>query len=311
MAYGVPGFRIGHVTDGETHTGCTVVLCPPKTVGSCDCRGSSPATRETALLAPDKTMQEVHAIVLTGGSAFGLAAADGAMKYLSEHDVGYQTPWVKVPIVPAAAIFDLNLGSRSVYPTAAEGYRACVEARENNSMQGNVGAGTGATIGKWAGADYRMKGGLGVSTVKVENLIVGCVAVVNSVGDVVDAGGRVLVGARKNDGVFLAPPDGPRLLSGRDVSAVANTTLVCVATNAQLSKVNVHRLAQRAHDGMARAVVPSHTSYDGDIVFALACGSVDAAFDVVAEACAEATAQAIRNAATKARSAGGVPGSGG
>jgi len=307
MAYGVPGFRIGHVTDGEALTGCTVALCPPKTVGSCDVRGSSPATRETALLAPDKTMQEVHAIVLTGGSAFGLASADGVMKYLSEHDVGYQTPWVKVPIVPAAAIFDLNLGSHSVYPTASEGYRACEDARESNSLQGNVGAGTGATLGKWAGADYRMKGGLGTSTATDGDLVVGCVAVVNSVGDVVDAEGRVIAGAKK-DGEFVAPKTGLRLLSRENIPKATNTTLICIATNARLSKVHAHRLAQRAHDGVARAIVPAHTSYDGDIVFALASGSVEAFFDVVAELGAEATARAIRSAAANARSAGGVPG---
>jgi L-aminopeptidase/D-esterase-like protein len=316
MAFGVPGFSIGHYTDSDALTGCTVILCPSSTVGSCDIRGSSPATRETALLAPDKTMQEVHAVLLTGGSAFGLSAADGVMKYLQEHNIGYQTPWVKVPIVPAAAIFDLNIGDVSVRPTAESGYKACVSARGNNDEQGNVGAGTGATVGKWAGAEHRMRGGFGVSTVERERVTVGCVAVVNSVGDVVDAGGRVLAGARKPSGGFFGDTDPVRILARAAVSTQTNTTLVCLATNARLSKVQVHRLSQRAHDGMARAITPTHTSYDGDLVFALArqknggqaSGNVDADFDLVAELGAEATAQAIRNAVKHAKSAGGVPG---
>lgn len=310
MAFDVQGFRIGHYTDSKALTGCTVILCPPKTVGSCDIRGSSPATRETALLAPDKSMQEVHAVVLTGGSAFGLATADGVMKYLQEQEVGYQTPWVKVPIVPTAAVFDLNIGDASVRPTAGNGYTACVAAKVNNDEQGNVGAGTGASVGKWAGSEFRMKGGLGLSSLKRDELTVSCVAIVNAVGDVIDSHGSVLAGARKPGGEFLGSADSLRMLARGKVSANTNTTLVCLATNARLSKVELHRLAQRAHDGLARAIIPSHTSYDGDLVFSLSSGSVETHFDAVAELGAEGAAQAIRGAVRHAKSAGGVTGLG-
>lgn len=315
MAFGVQGFRIGHSTDSDALTGCTVILCPSKTVGGCDIRGSSPATRETALLAADKTMQEVHAVVLTGGSAFGLAAADGVMKYLEEHALGYQTPWLKVPIVPTAAIFDLNVGSRTVRPGVDDGYRACEAATENNDLQGNVGAGTGATVGKWNGIEYRMKGGLGMSTVGQDEFIMGCVAVVNSVGDVIDARGNVLAGARMTTGGFFGSSNPVRVLARGKVALTSSTTLICLATNAHLSKVQVNRLAQRSHDGMARAIIPAHTSYDGDLVFALAAtasgeasGGGEMNFDMIAEMGVEATSQAIRNAVKYAQSAGDVPG---
>lgn len=308
MAFRVPLFKIGHFTNNEALTGCTVILCPPKTVGSCDIRGSSPATRETALLAPDKTMQEVHAVVLTGGSAFGLAVADGVMKYLAEHNIGYETPWVKVPVVPAAAIFDLNIENVLIRPTAENGYVASTAAKENNDAQGNVGAGTGATVGKWAGAEFLMKGGLGVSVETRDDLVVGCVAVVNAVGDVIDGRGNVLAGARNNLGEFLWIKESVRTLVRGKVSKNTNTTLICIATNAELSKVQTHRLAQRAHDGIARAVIPAHTSYDGDLVFALSSGNVDVHFDIIAELGAEATSQAIRSAVKHARSVGGIVG---
>ncbi len=316
MPFDIPGFKIGHDTDQDALTGCTVILCPASTVGGCDIRGSSPATRETALLAADKTMQEIHAVVLTGGSAFGLAVADGVMKYLEERDIGYQTPWLKVPIVPAAAIFDLNIGNLLIRPGAAEGYKACQAAKEKNDLEGNIGAGTGATVGKWAGAEFRMKGGLGISSLIDGQLIVGCVAVVNSVGDVVDAEGKVLAGAKKPGGEFLSGSEPGRRFARGKVFSDTNTTLVVLGTNAVLTKVQVNRLAQRAHDGMARAIIPVHTSYDGDLVFALArrnqvglaSGAAEENFDVVAEAAAEATTRAIRSAVTKAKSAGGVPG---
>jgi L-aminopeptidase/D-esterase-like protein len=308
MGLGVQGFSIGHWSDADALTGCTVVLCPQKTVGSCDIRGSSPAVRETALLAPDKTMQEVHAVLLTGGSAFGLAAADGVMRYLSERNVGYETPWVKVPIVPAAAIFDLNVGDGSIRPTSSSGYHACRSAAELNSAQGNVGAGMGATVGKWAGPEARMKGGLGLAHVERGELCVGSVAVVNSIGDVIGTDGRVIAGARDLKGGYLADTTPVRLLSLRRNEDVSNTTLVCVTTNARLSKVDVNRVAQRAHDGMARAIIPAHTSFDGDVVFVLASGIVEEQFDIVAELAAEAVSQSIRHAVLYARTAGGIPG---
>src|SRR5512139_3755088 len=199
----VPGFKVGHYTDPGNMTGCTVILCPPDTRASAEVRGNSPGSRELALLAPEKSMQEVHAILLTGGSAFGLAAADGVMQWLSEHDRGYQTPWVKVPIVPAAVVFDLNVGSSAVRPGPAEGRKSCDAATSDRVEEGNVGAGTGATVGKWAGMETWMKGGIGTAARKVGSLTVAALAVVNAVGDVLGENGAILAGARKK-GRFLA-----------------------------------------------------------------------------------------------------------
>jgi len=269
-------------------------------------RGSSPGSRELALLAVDKTMQEVHAVLLTGGSAFGLAAADGVMKYLEEQSVGYQTPWAKVPIVPAAVVFDLNIGSKEIRPTPQSGYDACLAAGEEGIVQGTVGAGTGATIGKWAGIGTRMKGGFGIASVHFDQLHVAAVAVVNAVGDVLDEGGKMLAGARGLDGVWLAEKDPNRTFARAKSPLISNTTLVAIMTNARLTKVEANRLAQRGHDGMARTIKPSHTSYDGDVVFGLASGVVEVNFDLIAELGADVTAQAIRNAVRHATSLDGV-----
>jgi L-aminopeptidase/D-esterase-like protein len=308
MLTDVPGFRVGHYTNERALTGCTVILCPPKTVGGCEVRGSSPGSRELALLSSEKTMQEVHAVLLTGGSAFGLAAADGVMRCLEEQGVGYETPWVKVPIVPAAVIFDLNIGDKNVRPGRHEGYKACINATSERFPEGNVGAGTGATVGKWGGPEFRMKGGLGSASLKDGDLVVGALAVVNSVGDVVDEKGDVLAGARKPDGRFLVEENPLRKFALQRILPVTNTTLVVVATNAKLSKVETNRIAQRAQNGIARSIAPAHTSYDGDVSFALASGIVDANFDLVAEMGAIATADAIRKSVRAAKSAGGVPG---
>ena len=308
MITSVPGFKVGHYTDTKALTGCTVILCPPNTRASCEVRGASPGSRELALLAPDKSMQEVHALLLTGGSAFGLAAADGVMKWLSEHDVGYQTPWVKVPIVPAAVVFDLNVGSNSVRPDANAGYQACSHATGGSVEEGNVGSGTGTTVGKWNGMEFRMKGGFGSASKMVDELIVGVAAVVNAVGDVTDEHGKILAGARSPDGKFFGEGDPQRTFARGKVLENTNTTLVVAATNAVFSKVELHRIAQRMHDGMARAVIPAHTSYDGDATFALSCGVVKADLDLVAEIAASLTADAIRRAVRAAKSVSGVPG---
>jgi L-aminopeptidase/D-esterase-like protein len=292
------GFRVGHWTDADAWTGCTVVLCPAFTVGGCDVRGSAPGSRELALLATEKSMQEVHALLLTGGSAFGLAAADGVMGYLEERGVGYQTPWVKVPIVPSAVIFDLNVGRSDVRPTAQSGYAACTAASEHIGQLGAIGAGVGATVGKWAGLEHAMRGGFGAATIAWDEAVVTAVAVVNALGDVLSQRGGVLAGARNGAGGFLANEytfdQLAHLRAGG--GALQNTTLVALLTNVALSKLEANKLAQRAHDGMARAVKPVHTSFDGDIIFALSRGTARASFDVLAEAGAEATARAIRSA---------------
>jgi L-aminopeptidase/D-esterase-like protein len=251
-------------------------------------------------------MKEIHAVVLTGGSAFGLASADGVMRYLEEREIGYKTPWARVPIVPAAVLFDLNIGSSTVRPNAESGYMACKNASPEISVEGNVGAGTGATVGKWSGTEGRMKGGFGCATLSHHDIMVSAVAAVNAVGDILDEGGNILAGARSETGLWMAVGDPLRSLF-RSKPALTNTTLVVVMTNARLSKVDTNRMAQRGHDGMSRATKPAHTSYDGDTVFALASGSVEASLDLVAEMGADATAEAIRSAIRAATSAGGVP----
>lgn len=303
----VPGFKVGHYTDAANATGCTVILCPPKTRASCEVRGNSPGSRELALLAPEKSMQEVHAILLTGGSAFGLSAADGVVRYLQEKDLGYQTPWAKVPIVPAAVVFDLNVGNTAIRPTPAAGYEACKAASSDPVVVGSVGAGTGATVGKWAGIETWMKGGIGSAALEHEGLRIGVLAVVNAVGDIIDKDGRILAGARSKDGTFLANQKKVRIFARGKTFSQSNTTLVVMATNANLSKLDLYKVCQRMHDGMARAVMPVHTSYDGDVSFALSNGTVQADIDLIAEQSAHMTAAAIRNAVLSARSIGSVP----
>jgi len=303
-----PGFALGHWHDAEAATGCSVILTPERTVGSCDVRGNSPGSRELALLSPVRKMQEVHALVLTGGSAFGLAAADGVMRFLEEHDRGYQTPWGRVPIVPAAVVYDLNCGSPSIRPTAESGYRAAASARSDAVEEGSIGAGMGATVGKWAGIEHRMRGGLGMSSMVDGDLVLTAVAVVNAVGDVLARDGTPLAGARESSGRWCVADDRYRRLGldqwpGPDVQ---NTTLIALLSNARLSKIEVHRMAQRGHDGMARAICPVHTAYDGDIVFALASGQVEASSELLAELGAALTSEAIRSAVLAARPAHGI-----
>ncbi|MGH2567731.1 MAG: P1 family peptidase, partial [Bacteroidota bacterium] len=232
----------------------------------------------------------------------------GVMKWLEEHGVGYQTPWVKVPIVPTAVVFDLNLGSSTVRPDANAAYAACSNATSSKSEEGNVGAGTGTTVGKWKGMDFRMKGGFGSASKVVDDLVVGAIAVVNAVGDVVDEHGRILAGARSASGSFYGDLDPHRTFARGKVLENANTTLVVAATNAEFSKTDLHRITQRMHDGMARAIIPAHTSYDGDVTFALSWGTVKADLDLVAEIAASLTAESIRRAVKAAKSVSGVAG---
>ncbi len=291
------GFKIGHSTNLEALTGCTVILCPPKTIGSCFVSGNAPGSREIELLSPAMTVSEVHAIVFTGGSAFGLASADGVMRYLEENGIGYQTPWAKVPIVPAVVVYDLNVGNPKVRPTAEDGYKACLNASVNFET-GLVGAGTGTTVGKWAGFEYRMNGGFGFSIVQSDDLIVSAVAVVNSVGDVIDDDGKIIAGARV-DGKFIGEEKKFRFALQRKIQFGTNTTLVCVMTNAKLSKIDAYKISKRADDGLSRAIRPSHTSYDGDVVFTLGTGEIEAEFEIIAELSAFVVAEAIRDAVKK------------
>lgn len=313
MFINLAGFKMGHAADTEFHTGCTVILCPEQTVGGVDTRGPAPGSRETALLAADKPVHYVNAVVLTGGSAFGLAAADGVMQYLSERGIGHVTPVRPIPIVPAAVVFDFAFSRGERLPDAAMGYAAAQTAAQWSSGdavgQGNVGAGAGVTVGKWGGFQHMMKGGLGAASFAVGELVVGAVAVTNAVGDVVGEDGRVLAGARHADGSWLAETYPFRFISQERIPlSGTNTTLVVIWTNAALGAPEASRLAQRAHDGMALAIQPVHTAHDGDTAFALASGSVTAPFDLVANMGVTAVTAAIRHSVSYAASVGAVPG---
>jgi L-aminopeptidase/D-esterase-like protein len=271
----------------------TVVLCPTGTVGSCEVRGGAPATRETALLDPMRTVEHVDAVVLTGGSAFGLATADGVMTWLAERDRGYPTRGGPVPIVPTAAIYDLIAGSEP--PGAVQG-RLGAEAAERataseSQQSGRLGAGTGATIGKWRGAEHAVAGGLGVANVSGPPDVL-AIAVVNAVGDVVDADGTILAGstAPADVGAFPDP----------EANLFENTTLVVLATDARLTKPECRLLAESGHHGLAQAIRPSHTRYDGDLVIALATGTrmfdAPVGLDRLRVAATDVVAEAVRNA---------------
>jgi len=297
----VPGIRVGHATDPVGLTGCTVVLCPPGTIGSGEVRGGAPGTRETDLLRPGMLVEEVHAVLLTGGSAFGLSAADGVMRFLEERGIGFDADVAKVPIVPAAVLFDLGVGDPNVRPIPSAGYAACHSASED-VVEGSVGAGTGATVAKIRGLSHAMKGGVGTASVEEDGLIVGALFAVNALGEIVDDDGEVLVGARGGDDVDedVEPPEPP----------VGNTTIGVVATNARLSKERAHLLAIAAHDGLARAIRPSHTIWDGDTVFTLATGEVEASQARVEELAERVVAEAIRRGAQLAEGIPGIPGAG-
>jgi L-aminopeptidase/D-esterase-like protein len=291
----VDGIRVGHWTDLDGLTGCTVVLCPPGTVGSCEVRGGAPGTRETDALRPGTLVNEVHAVLLTGGSAFGLAAADGVGRWLEERGVGYDMRVARVPIVPAAVLFDLAVGDPGARPGPEQGYAACQEASEAVE-EGTVGAGTGATVAKLPHPDQAVKGGVGSAAVREGDLVVGAIAAANSVGFVTDENGGTIA-ANRSGLPATAPPEiwGPGTA----------TTLVVVATNATLNKQRAHLVSLAAHDGIAEAVSPSHTMWDGDTVFALATGRVEADQRAVEALARRAVAEAIRRAV---RTATGVPG---
>jgi L-aminopeptidase/D-esterase-like protein len=293
----VPGIRVGHWTDRVGLTGCTVVLPPPGSVASGVVRGGAPGTRETDLLRPGMLVQEAHAILLTGGSAFGLAAADGVMAHLEQAGVGFEAGPARVPIVPAAVLFDLGVGDPAARPGPVEGRAACEAATGDDMPEGNVGAGTGATVAKLHGIEHGVKGGLGSASRQEGTLVVGALAVVNALGEIVDDDGNLLAGSRAPDldDEAAAPPQGPP----------GNTTLVVVATNAALSRERAHLLAQAAHEGISAAVRPAHTIWDGDTVFTLATGQVQAEQHVVEDLAVAATSDAIRRAVV---AADGVPG---
>ena len=304
----VSGVKVGHYTDKQAATGCTVILCEPGAVAGVDVSGSSPGTRETDLLRAGNLVDMVQAIVLSGGSAFGLDAATGVMRYLEERGFGYETNAGRVPIVPAAIIFDLNMGDSKIRPGASEGYQACLAATDIEVAQGCVGAGTGATVGKSLGVERAVKSGLGTASQRiVGDIVVAALMVVNAVGDVIEPGtGKILAGPRKSDeSGFLSTS---QLWKGEFKKAIPpfNTVIGVVATDAKLSKVETTKLAHVAQVGIARTIDPCHTMYDGDALFALSSGDKEVDFNALGAAAAEVVAEAIIKSIRNAETLAGV-----
>ena len=303
----VPGIRVGHATNSDALTGCTVVLGPKDgAVGGMDQRGGAPGTRETDLLRPLHLVERVNAVLLTGGSAFGLDAAAGAVRWLEERGIGFDTRVAKVPIVPAAVLFDLDVGDASVRPDAAMGYAACESAAEGPVAEGRVGAGTGCTVGRMLGPGRADRSGIGTASADLGGgLVVGAIVAVNAFGDVVDPrSGEILAGLKTRDGdAFADSLATMKGFVGKQVLRFAgrsHTVIGVVATNAKLNKEETNKVAQMAHDGLARAVRPAHTMFDGDTLFALATGPKGADVNLVGAYAAEVVAEAIVRAARMA-----------
>ena len=317
----VPGIKVGQVEDREALTGCTVVLTPDGAVGGVDQRGGAPGTRETDLLRPMHAVEKVHAVVLAGGSAFGLDAATGVVRYLEEQGVGFPTGVVKVPIVPAAILFDLAIGNSDVRPDAAMGYAACEAATRERPAEGNAGAGMGATVGKILGMAGAMKSGVGTASVDLGGgVIVGAIIAVNAVGDVIDpATGEIQAGTRPvkvgpigvgEGAIFANTMAVMKGMAGKLALRFAsrgNTVIGVVATNAGLTKEEANKVAQMAQDGLARAVRPAHTMLDGDTLFALSTGSKGADVNLIGAYAAEVVASAIVSAVNSAEGVDGIP----
>ncbi len=317
----VPGIRVGHAQDEQALTGCTVVLCEQGAVGGVDQRGGAPGTRQTDAMYPMHLVQQVHAVVLSGGSAFGLDAASGVMRYLEERGVGFEVGVARVPIVPAAILFDLGIGKSSVRPNAEMGYQACLNASNQPPAEGNVGAGMGATVGKILGMGQAMKSGIGSASIDLgRGIVVGAIAAVNAFGDVVDPqNGQIIAGARSYEvdnrrigaGEYFADTltmmkeltASGRLRFGRR----GNTVIGVVATNARLNKEHISKVAQMAQDGLARTIRPAHTMLDGDTIFALSIGNRSADVNVIGAFAAEVFAQAILRAVRAAKPLAGLP----
>jgi len=309
----IPGIRVGHVADYEAITGCTAILCEQGAVGGVDIRGSATGTEETPTLDPGHVTPQVHGILLAGGSAFGLEAASGARRYLERRGVGYNTGAAKVPIVPAAILYDLGIGKANVRPNAAMGEAAAAAATTEAVEEGCVGAGTGATVGKILGMKQAMKSGVGSFTVTLPGgVLVASLVAVNAFGDVRDpTNGKILAGARK-------APDSREFADTQEVMKRGatggfggrNTALAVVATNARLTKVEARKLAEMAGLGIARTIYPANTMFDGDVVFALSLGEARADVNTLGVAAAEAVAEAVVRAVRLAKTLGGVPGLG-
>jgi L-aminopeptidase/D-esterase-like protein len=298
----LPGLRLGNAQDLEAATGCTVLLFEGGAVAGVDVRGGAPGTRETDLLRPENLVERIHAVVLAGGSAFGLDAAGGVMAYLEARGIGFDVGVAKVPIVCGAVLFDLVCGDAAVRPDRAMGHRACLASEHEPFAEGSVGAGTGATVGKALGLEHAMKGGLGAFACRSGALLVGAVVAVNCLGDVVDpASGRIVAGAhRTGPFAFLDCEAGMLAQASATNRFAGNTTIGAVVTNAALTKAQATKLASMAHDGFARTMRPAHTLVDGDTVFALSVGEVAADLSTVGLLAARAMERAVLRAVTEA-----------
>lgn len=317
----VKGIQVGHAQDFEALTGCTVILCKDGAIGGVDQRGGAPGTREVDGMHPMQLVNQVHAIVLSGGSAFGLDAASGAVRYLEEQGMGFDVRVARVPIVPAAILFDLGIGRADVRPGPEMGYQACLNASSDPPAGGNVGAGTGATVGKILGMGQAMKAGIGTAGMDIGNgVIVGAIVAVNAFGDVIDPqNGQIIAGSRAADvgplhigdqGYFANTMNVMKSLVGRTILGFAsrgNTVIGVVATNAKLNKEDINKVAQMAHDGLARTIRPAHTMVDGDTIFALATGKKQADVNIVGAFGAEVFAQAVLQAVYNAEPVAGLP----
>jgi len=317
----VPGIEVGQAQDEQTLTGCTVVLARKGAVGGVDQRGGAPGTRETDLLNPVNAVEKVHAILLAGGSAFGLDAATGVMRYLEQHKIGFKVGNLRVPIVPAAILFDLDLGDGTRRPDAEMGYAAAAAASTGPVAEGNVGAGSGASVGKVFGPLGAMKSGLGTASLEIGGgIVVGALVAVNAFGDVIDpSNGQIVAGARParvgplkvgGSGPFADTQQVLRTFAGRTILNLAtgsNTVIAVVASNARFDKAQTAKVAQMAQDGLARSVRPAHTMLDGDTVFALSTGERKADVSTVGAFAAEVLAQAVLRAVRAAKPAGGLP----
>jgi L-aminopeptidase/D-esterase-like protein len=317
----VSGILVGQVTDEKALTGCTVILCENGAIGGVDQRGGAPGTRETDLLRPMHLVEKIHAIVLTGGSAFGLDAASGVMRYLEEKNIGFDTGVARVPIVASAVIFDLDIGRSEIRPDASMGYLACQKSDASRPEEGNKGAGTGATVGKVLGINQAMKSGIGTaSLISGSGIIVGAIMVANAFGDVIDPeNGQIIAGARQFASGEQNKTSKDKFVGTLNVlqamkdespmrfSRPQNTVVGVVVTNAQLSKEQANFVAQMAQDGIARAIRPAHSLFDGDTIFTLATGEKPANVNVVGALAAQVVSNAIIRAVFSAKPAGGLP----
>lgn len=294
--------KIGHFTDVQNATGCTVLIPPMGNICAACAFGAAPGTRELALLQPDKKIQEIHALVLTGGSAFGLNSAHGLMEQLAANKIGFRTDYGYVPIIPAAVIFDKNIGDPNAFPTGEDARKAYSEACFYNRAQGNIGAGTGATVGKWAGIEYAMKSGLGLAEIVFNGARVLVLTVLNAVGDVLDSKGNILAGAIDQNGHFLAETGKEKRWLSPKVGMAENTVLTAIFVNFKFSKSQLHYLAKRAHLAIARRLEPSHTSFDGDVSFVCSLPEKEIPIDLASSLIMNAVEQSIENSVRTCKS---------